>query len=127
VLFKLSVPLETKLVGLVHDVAMRIGHERGLPARDAESIARAVDEAVTEAMLQPVPGGRVDLRFHCDDLQMEIGVFYPAPPGLSARGRALRPRAGAGEATAGSEQLVEQGIVHHRLTRRLPKPCRRKQ
>ncbi len=120
-LFKLSVPLDSRLVGIVHDVALRIGHEHGFAPRDAESIARAVDEAVAEGLHQPAPDATVDLSFHSDARRIEIGIFYPAPSGL--RDLALRhgrPQSEAVQTMDSVEQHLERGMVHHRLTRRLP-------
>ncbi len=121
--FKLSIPPDPKVAGIVHDVALRIGHEHGFTAREAESMARAVDEAVAEGLYQPTPDSRVDLCFRCEADRMEIGVYYPAPERLGD-GRAHREeRAGAAGSGMDVEQHLERGMVHHRLIRR--RPCRR--
>jgi hypothetical protein len=120
--FKLSIPPDPKVAGIVHDLALRIGQEHGFTAREAESMARAVDEAVAEGFYEPPSDGRVDLCFRCEADRMEIGVFYPAPGGLGDR-RARRPDAGGAGLGLDVEQHLERGMVHHRLVRR--RPCRR--
>jgi hypothetical protein len=120
-LFKLSVPPDTRLVGIVYDLALRIGQEHGLAVRDAESIARVVDEAVAEGIRQSPSEGRVDLSFRTDAARIEISVFYPLPAGIG-RGAAVqaRPPRAAAEVMDIVEQRLEGGMVHHRMVRNLP-------
>jgi hypothetical protein len=120
--FKLTIPTEARMLGIVHDLTVRVAEASGFGVAEADAIGRAVDGASTEAVQEhPLGRGLVDIRFHTRDQQLEIGIFYPCPAGTRTPGSIKTGAAGAGG--PGADEMArrfEEGTVYHRLVRDLP-------
>jgi hypothetical protein len=109
-------PTDARLLGVVHDLTMRVAESNGFGVAESEAITSAVDEASTEAMQQhPLERGLVDIRYQTRGQRLEIGVYYPCPVR-----RCTPPSAKDLAAASGMERGKAEGTVYHRLVRDLP-------
>lgn len=115
--FKLTIPTDGRLLGVVHDLTRRVAETNGFGVAESAAITSAVDGASNEAMQQhPLEGGLVDIRYQTRGQHLEIGVYYPCPlvPRTPPSAKDLAAAAN------GMERGKAEGTVYHRLVRDLP-------
>jgi hypothetical protein len=119
-LFRLRIPAETRLLGVVHDLTLKVAESNGYAPGEAQTISRAIDEAAAEAAAQhPRAHDCLDVRYCTSGQRLEVGVFFY--PCRAEQRRREKEAGSAGQATAPADDAPDEGVVYHRLVRPLPR------